>query len=125
MHGLEACILRWERILASPPAHRQEFSNSGLAAAVSAAGGNVLVFHSHVHMQAAIGDQRWQDLRSMCVRMGHVLRVSRGHSLEVELWRATRHLGDAIACKHALNGFGMDATRSMTSRLASFEPIAE
>jgi hypothetical protein len=34
------------------------------------------------------------------------------------MWRAARQLGDAIACKQALNGFGMDATRSMTSRRA-------
>ena len=50
--------------------------------------------------------------------MGHVLRVPRGKGLEDELWRAARQLGDAIACKQALNGFGMDATRSMTSRRA-------
>ena len=34
------------------------------------------------------------------------------------MWRAARQLGDAIACKQALNGFGMDATRSITSRHA-------
>lgn len=66
-------------------AHQQEFSSSGLPAVLSAALGDVVVFHSHAHLQAEIGDQQWKNLRSLCVRMEHVVRVQRGKGLEDEL----------------------------------------
>ena len=55
---------------------------------LSAALWDVVVFRSHAHVQAEIGDQQWQNLRSLCVRMEHVLRVPRGKGLEDEMWRA-------------------------------------
>ena len=87
MHVLEplACILQWERIRSSPVVRRQELGNRGLAAVLSAALGDVVVFHSHAHLQAEIGDQQWKNLRSLCVRMEHVVRVQRGKGLEDEL----------------------------------------